>query len=81
MKYRIENDTMGPVNVSIDKYWGAQTQRSFDNFKIGKKMPLEIINAYAILKKSCSLANYKFGRISLDKALLIEKVCNVLMEN
>jgi len=56
--FRIEKDTMGPVEVPNDKYWGAQTQRSINNFKIGEnKMPMEIIRAFAILKKAAALTN------------------------
>lgn len=81
MKYRIENDTMGAVQVPEDKYWGAQTQRSFNNFKIGGKMPIEVIHAYAVLKKSCALANAKFEKLPADKAILIENVCNEILNN
>ncbi len=80
MKYRIENDTMGAVQVPEDKYWGAQTQRSFNNFKIGGKMPIEVIHAYAVLKKSCALANAKFEKLPADKAVLIEKVCDEILD-
>jgi fumarate hydratase class II len=79
MEFRIEHDTMGVVNVPAEKYWGAQTQRSLENFKIGNKMPLEIIYAFAILKKSCALANFKLGKLSKDKAVLIEKVCDEIL--
>ena len=61
MDYRIEHDSMGEVKVSADKLWGAQTQRSFENFKIGagsEQMPLEIIRAFAVLKKACAKANF-----------------------
>ena len=51
MEYRIEHDTLGEVKVPADHMWGAQTQRSFENFKIGEKMPVEIIRAFAVLKK------------------------------
>ena len=55
MNYRIEKDTLGEVHVPADKYWGAQTQRSLENFKIGnQKMPIEVIYAFAILEKSSS---------------------------
>jgi len=58
MKYRKEKDSIGPVKVPADKYWGAQTQRSKENFKIGtQRMPIEIIRAYAILKKGAALTN------------------------
>lgn len=64
MDYRVEQDSMGELRVNKDKYWGAQTQRSFENFKIGnEKMPLEIIKAFAILKKAAALTNNKLGLI------------------
>ena len=60
MKYRIEKDTMGNVKVPADKYWGAQTERSRNNFKIGPaaSMPIEIIHAFAYLKKAAAHANH-----------------------
>lgn len=68
MEYRIEKDTMGEMKVPMDKYWGAQTQRSFENFKIGvEKMPLEIVHAFGILKKSAALANYELGKFTEEK--------------
>ncbi|WP_027726276.1 class II fumarate hydratase [Tuberibacillus calidus] len=69
MEYRIEHDTLGEVKVPADKLWAAQTQRSKDNFKIGwEKMPIEIIRAFAILKKGAALANKKLGKLDADKA-------------
>jgi len=77
MQYRIERDTMGEVKVPMDKYWGAQTQRSLDNFKIGyEKMPVKIIMSFAILKKAAAAANYKLGDLDKEKAELISKVCD-----
>lgn len=68
MQYRIEKDTMGEMQVPADKYWGAQTQRSFENFKIGvEKMPKEIIHAFGILKKAAALANHELGKLPLEK--------------
>ena len=63
MEYRIEHDTLGEVQVSVDKYWGAQTQRSKMNFKIGQEasMPREIIDAFAYLKKAAALTNASLG--------------------
>ena len=62
MAFRIEKDTMGEVKVPDDKYWGAQTERSFENFKIGiEKMPRELIYAFANLKKACAIVNHKLG--------------------
>lgn len=65
MDYRIEKDTVGEIQVPADKLWKAQTQRSLENFKIGtEKMPIEIIRAFAILKRSCAIANNKLGKLS-----------------
>ena len=79
MDYRIEKDTMGEVKVPADKYWGAQTQRSKMNFKIGGEnmhMPNEIIKAFAILKKSAAEANCELGVLDKTKSDLIGKVCD-----
>ena len=81
MDYRIEKDSMGELKVPSDKYWGAQTQRSFQNFEIGtEKMPLEIIDSFAILKKSCAITNNKLGILSDEKLELISKVCDEILE-
>ncbi|WP_425389946.1 class II fumarate hydratase [Ekhidna sp.] len=83
MEYRIEHDTMGEVKVPADKYWGAQTQRSRDNFKIGgekNQMPMEIIRAFAILKKSAAETNNELGVLPKEKAELIGKVCDEILE-
>lgn len=81
-QFRIEKDTMGPVEVPNDKYWGAQTQRSINNFKIGEnKMPMEIIRAFAILKKAAALTNLDLGVISKEKTDLIAKVCDEIVEH
>lgn len=73
MDYRVEKDTIGEIHVPTDKYWGAQTQRSKQNFPIGnEKMPLEIIKAFAILKKSAALANKELGLLEEKKAAAIE---------
>jgi fumarate hydratase, class II len=81
MKYRIEKDTMGNVEVPADSYWGAQTQRSKDNFKIGPEgsMPVEIIRAFAYLKKAAAMANYELGVLPEDKKELIAKVCDEIL--
>lgn len=72
MEYRIEHDTIGEVKVPVDKYWGAQTQRSKENFPIGHEtMPTEIIKAFAITKKAAALANKELGLIEADKAAAI----------
>ena len=82
MKYRIEHDTMGEVQVPAEKYWGAQTQRSKMNFKIGPEgsMPKEIIAAFAYLKKSAALANSELGVLAEEKAVLIGKACDEILE-
>ena len=81
-QFRIEKDTMGPVEMPNDKYWGAQTQRSINNFKIGEnKMPMEIIRAFAILKKAAALTNLDLGVISKEKTDLIAKVCDEIVEH
>ena len=65
MDYRIEHDTMGEIKVPNDKHWGAQTQRSFENFKIGcEKMPKVLIYAFANLKKSLAIVNNKLGKLN-----------------
>lgn len=82
MEFRIEHDTMGEVQVPAEKYWGAQTQRSRDNFKIGgsnMQMPLEIIYAFAILKKSAAEANRQLGVLSGEKSELIGQVCDEIL--
>lgn len=80
MDFRTEKDTMGEVRVSADKLWGAQTQRSYENFRIGDvKMPSEIISAFAQLKKACARVNGMSGRISEEKAILIERVCDEIL--
>lgn len=80
-KFRIEHDTMGDVKVPADRYWGAQTQRSFQNFKIGKtKMPKEIINAFAILKKAAAITNCQFGVLDSERADLISTVCDEILD-
>lgn len=83
MEYRIEKDTMGPVEVPADKYWGAQTQRSVNNFKIGgakHQMPLEIVHAFAILKKSAALTNAELGVLDQERASIIANVCDEILE-
>lgn len=78
--YRIEHDTMGEIKVPADKYWGAQTQRSFENFKIGKdRMPLEIVHAFGVLKKAAALANKDLNMIDEKRADLIARVCDEIM--
>ena len=77
MEYRIEKDTMGEMKVPADKLWGAQTQRSFENFKIGGEvMPREITHAFGILKKAAARANHRLQKIDDEKLLYIEKACD-----
>ena len=81
MKTRTEHDTMGNVEVPADKYWGAQTQRSLQNFKIGDgTMPIEIIRAFAVLKKAAAFTNLDLGVLSNVKAELIGKVCDEILD-
>lgn len=77
MKYRVEKDTMGTVNVPIERYWSAQTERSRLNFKIGSEasMPIEIIHAFAILKQAAALTNFELGVLSEEKTKAIVQVC------
>lgn len=81
MEYRIEKDTMGTIKVPADKYWGAQTQRSVENFPIGHSasMPKEIIHAFGYLKKAAALTNTQLGVLSPEKASLIVKVCDEII--
>ena len=82
MEYRIEKDTMGEVKVPAQVYWGAQTQRSIDNFKIAQdinKMPKEIIKAFAYLKKAAALTNLDAGILPQEKADLIGQVCDEII--
>jgi fumarate hydratase class II len=83
MQYRIEKDTMGEVQVPADVYWGAQTQRSIENFQIAQdinKMPKEIIKAFAYLKKAAALTNLDAGILAADKAALIGQVCDEILD-
>jgi fumarate hydratase class II len=83
MQFRIEKDTMGEVSVPMEAYFGAQTQRSIDNFKIAQdinKMPKEIIGAFAYLKKAAALTNFDAGILSKEKCDLIGKVCDEILE-
>jgi fumarate hydratase class II len=82
MNTRIEKDTMGEVHVPADRYWGAQTERSRNNFKIGPEasMPREIIFAFAYLKKAAAMANYDLGVLSKEKMELIGRVCDEILE-
>lgn len=81
MQYRLEHDTMGEVQVPADKYWGAQTERSRNNFKIGPEgsMPREIIYAFAFLKKAAAHANVELGVLAANKRDLISQVCDEIL--
>ena len=84
MEYRIEKDTMGKVEVPAHVYWGAQTQRSIDNFRIAQdinRMPKEIIEAFAYLKKAAALTNAEAGVLPQDKCDLIARVCDEILAN
>lgn len=77
MEYRIEHDTMGEVRVPADRYWGAQTQRSYENFKIGtQRMPEEIIHAFGILKKAAAQANLALGALDEERAAAIQQAAD-----
>lgn len=78
MEFRIEKDTMGEVKVPADKLWGAQTERSRNNFKIGApaSMPLEIVYGFAYLKKAAAYTNAELGVLDNDKRDLIAQVCS-----
>ena len=77
---RIERDTMGEIAVPADKYWGAQTQRSLENFRIGQQtMPREIIDAFAVLKKAAALTNQGLGSLDEERAAVIAQVCDEIL--
>ena len=81
MEFRIEKDTMGEIQVQADKLWKAQTQRSLENFKIGtEKMPIEVIRAFAILKKAAAIANQKLGKMSDTKANAIVQAADEVLD-
>lgn len=80
MEFRKEKDSIGYIDVPVDAYWGAQTQRSTQNFKIGgHQMPIEVIRAYAILKKAAAFTNKEAGVLAAEKAELIGKVCDEIL--
>ena len=82
MNYRIESDTMGEIKVDNDKFWGAQTQRSLENFNIGReKMPMEIIHALALIKKASAISNNKLGILTKDKMDAIVLACDEILNN
>jgi len=80
MDTRQEKDSIGYIDVPVEAYWAAQTQRSLQNFKIGgQKMPIEIIRAYSILKKAAANTNQKLGVLTKEKATLIGQVCDEIL--
>ena len=80
MKTRKESDTLGEMQVPADKYWGAQTQRSIENFPIGKeKMPLELIYALALVKRAAAITNHELGLLSKEKCDLIVSTCEEII--
>ena len=82
MEYRIEHDTMGEVKVPADHFWGAQTERSLENFRIGTEtIPREVIFAFAVLKSAAAGANLKLGKLAKDKAEAIIGACEDIMDN
>ena len=81
MNTRIEHDTMGEIAVPADHHWGAQTQRSVENFKIGgQRQPKEIITAFAYLKEACALANRQVGKLTEAQAQAISDACREIRE-
>ena len=83
MDHRIEKDTIGEIKVQANKYWAAQTERSRNNFKIGSagSMPIEIVHAFATLKKAAAMTNCELGVLESSKKELIAKVCDEILDN
>src|SRR5437870_10936758 len=80
---RTETDSLGPIEVPADRYWGAQTQRSLHHFSIGgptERMPIEVVRAFGILKKACALVNAELGKLPSDKARLIVRAADEVIE-
>ena len=81
MEYRIETDSMGEIKVPTTAYWGAQTQRSLQNFRIGgHRFPREFISALGVIKKACALTNEELGGLESDVAELISKAADEVIE-
>jgi fumarate hydratase class II len=79
--FRIERDTLGEIRVPLEKFWGAQTQRSKENFKIGiEKMPIEVVYGLAYIKKSAAIVNHQLGKLGKEKAEVINKVCDEILK-
>ncbi|MCR5691964.1 MAG: class II fumarate hydratase, partial [Eubacterium sp.] len=82
MQYRIEHDSMGEIKVPADRYWGAQTQRSFENFKIGiEKIPADVIQAFSYLKEAAAVANFNLDRMDQKSKDLISQVCQEIRDH
>ena len=80
MNYRIEHDSMGDIQVEASRKWGAQTQRSVENFKIGtEKMPKEIIAAFGVLKRACAEVNGALGKLDPQKSAAIQAACDEVL--
>ncbi|MCB1136619.1 MAG: class II fumarate hydratase, partial [Chlamydiia bacterium] len=80
MDARTESDTMGEVKIAANRYWGAQTQRSKDNFHIGTEhMPIEVIHAFAYVKKAAAMVNRELGVLPQEKASVIGEVCDEIL--
>ena len=79
MEYRIEHDTLGEVRVPAERKWGAQTQRSLENFRIGHRMPMEIIYAFAVMKKCAALANAELSGLDEEKKNAICEACDEIL--
>ena len=81
MNYRTEKDSMGEIKVAADKSWGPQTQRSLENFRIGREtMPPEIIRSFALIKKAAAKVNNSLGQLDNEKYSLIDRVCDEILE-
>ena len=81
MKTRVETDTMGPIEVPADRYWGAQTQRSLEHFRIGgERFPRELIRALGLVKKACVMVNRELGHLPPDKADAVVRAADEVIE-
>ena len=81
MSYRIESDSIGEIKVNTSCYWGAQTERSLNNFKIGgHKFPRSMIKAMGITKKASAIVNFDLGKLSEEKSKLIQKACDEVID-
>ena len=81
MEYRIEKDSIGEIKVPVDKLWGAQTQRSFENFRIGtEKIPMELVEVFGVLKRAAAAVNKELGLLDEVRADAIIAACDELLE-